>query len=268
MSRYVFDNAAAESQGRLTVLETCYDPVSRRQMAATGLAAGWRCLEVGGGNASLADWLAERVGPEGEVTVTDIEPRWAVPRELPAHVRLLRHDIVRDAPPGTGYDLVHARLVLLHLPERLEVLARLVGMLRPGGWLVLEEFDCGWVPVLAAPDGEAAALFRRVHEALMDVLRDAGADPLWGRRVLGAMVRTGVVDVAATTYAEAWPGGGAGIALHGHNVDQVSARLARHGIRDDDLDRFRGLLRNPAFVVNSYPLISVRGRRPRGDDAP
>ncbi|OLZ65342.1 hypothetical protein AV521_32160 [Streptomyces sp. IMTB 2501] len=90
------------------------------------------------------------MGPDGEVTVTDLEPRWAASRSRPAHVRLLRHDIVRDPLPGRDYDLVHARLVLLHLPERLSVLRRLVSALRPGGWLVLEEFDCGWTPVLAA----------------------------------------------------------------------------------------------------------------------
>ncbi|MEU1089618.1 methyltransferase [Streptomyces sp. NPDC005892] len=262
MSPYLFDNSAPESQGRFSALEACYDPVSRRQLASIGLKAGWKCLEIGGGSASLGDWLAEQVGPDGEVTITDIEPRWAQARSDRPQVRLLRHDIVRDLLPGDGYDLVHARLVLLHLPERQRVLKRLVGALRPGGWLVLEEFDCSWVPVLAAPDEDAAVLFRRVHTALVGLLEGAGADPLWGQRVLGAMLRAGLVDLRATTYAEAWPGGSAGIALHRHNVDQVAHQLAGAGIPDRDLDRFRSLLRDPGFVANSYPLISVRGRRP------
>lgn len=268
MSRYLFDNSAPESQGRFSALESCYDPVSRRQLELTGLKTGWRCLEVGGGSASLGGWLAEQVGPGGEVTITDIEPRWALPRREQAHVRLLRHDIVRDPLPGDGYDLVHARLVLLHLPERLQVLKRLVGALRPGGWLVLEEFDCSWVPVLAAPDEDAAALFRQVHTALNGLLEASGADPLWGQRALGVMVRTGLVDVMATTYAEAWPGGSTGIALHRHNVDQVACQLVQAGISDRELDRFRILLQDPEFVANSYPLISVRGRRPFEENTP
>ncbi|MEV0911430.1 class I SAM-dependent methyltransferase [Streptomyces hokutonensis] len=137
MSHYLFDSAAAQAAGRFSALESCYDPVSRRQLELTGLATGWRCLEVGGGSASLGDWLGERVGPRGEVTVTELEPRWAASRHRPDHVRLLRHDIVHDPLPGMDYDLVHARLVLLHLPERLEVLEKLVAALRPGGWLVL-----------------------------------------------------------------------------------------------------------------------------------
>ncbi len=262
MSDYLFDNAAAEAAGRFSVLEECYDPVSTRELALTGVTSGWRCLEVGGGHGSIGDWLGECVGPDGEVTVTDLEPHWAASRSRPAHVRLLQHDIVRDPLPGRGYDLIHARLVLLHLPERLGVLRRLVSALRPGGWLVLEEFDCGWTPVLAAPDQETAALFERVHATLMGLLEKAGADPLWGRRVFGAMRQAGLTDLAAATYAEAWAGGGAGIALHRHNTDQVAGALAASGITDAELTWFRAALADPAFVVNSYPLVSVRGRRP------
>ncbi|MFI9366196.1 class I SAM-dependent methyltransferase [Kitasatospora sp. NPDC053057] len=262
MSRYLFDNTGAETGGRFHALESCYDSFSRRQLELTGLASGWKCLEVGAGSGSLGDWLGEQVGGSGDVTITDLEPSWAIPRQRPDHVRLLQHDIARDPLPGEGYDLVHARLVLLHLPDRLRVLERLVDALRPGGWLVLEEFDCGWTPVLAAPGQEAQDLFERVHTALMGLLEDAGADPLWGRRVLAAMARTGLEDLAAATYAEAWPGGGTGIALHRHNIDQVAERLIASGIKPGELDGFRALLEDRRFVVNSYPLISVRGRRP------
>lgn len=265
MSRYLFDNRAVQTIDRFTVLESCYDQFSRQQLAKAGLTANWKCLEVGGGRGSLANWMGERVGPGGEVTVTDLDPRWASLTRHPAHVRLLRHDIVRDPLPGQDYDLVHARLVLLHLPERLQVLQRLKGALRPGGWLVLEEFDCGWTPVLAAP-AEAEALFHHVHTALMGLLEEAGADPLWGRRVLAAMMTVELSDVTATTYAEAWPGGSTGISLHRSNTDQVADRLTQAGITEEELSAYRHLLTDPAFVVNSYPLISVRGRRPSEND--
>ncbi len=45
---YLFDNTCAQVAGRSTALETSYDPISRRQLELTGLAEGWRCLEVGG----------------------------------------------------------------------------------------------------------------------------------------------------------------------------------------------------------------------------
>lgn len=263
MSRYLFDNAAPEASTRFSVLESRYDPVSRRALTATGLAPGWRCLEIGGGGGSLGDWLGSRVGPDGEVTVTDIHPDRAHSRGGPANVRVLHHDITRDPLPDAGYDLVHARLVLIHLPERLRVLERLTGALRPGGRLVLEDFDCHWTPVLAAPDTDAADLFERVHSALLDLLSQAGAEPRWGLGTLSAMRRAGLADVTATTYAEAWTGGGAGVELHRANISQVAPRLRESGVTAGEVDRFLALLDDPAFVVNSYPLISTCGRRPQ-----
>ncbi|WP_210588321.1 methyltransferase [Streptomyces sp. GESEQ-35] len=262
MSRYLFDNKHDSTPDRFSILETTYDPFSRRRLEATGLAPGWRCLEVGGGGGSLGDWLAERVGPAGEVTVTDLEPRWAESRPHASNLRLLRHDIVRDPLPGGDYDLVHARLVLLHLPERLAVLDRLVDALRPGGRLVLDEFDCSWMPVLAAPDESAVALFQRVQSALLAELEKAGADPVWGRRTLAAMARAGLGELTAQTYAEAWQGGGAGIDFHRVNMRQAAEGLREQGVTDEELGRFYALLKDPGFVVNSYALISCQGRRP------
>ena len=263
MSHYLFDNAAQQASDRFSVLESRYDPVSRKILDQTGLAPGWRCLEVGGGGGSLANWLGERVGPDGEVTVTDIEPRWAESQQRRANVHLLRHDITRDPLPGDGFDLVHARLVLNHLPERLRVLDRLVESLRPGGWLVLEDFDTGWTPVLAAPDEASAALFERVYTALLGLLEKAGAQPRWGRHALGAMMRAGLEAVEATTYAEAWHGRGEGINLHRANVEQMADRLKEAGVGDGEQERFLALLNDPGFVVNSCALISTWGRRPR-----
>ena len=47
--------------------------------------------------------------------------------------------------PTAQWDLIHERLVLVHIPRRLEVLDRLVEALAPGGWIVLEDFDTGEV---------------------------------------------------------------------------------------------------------------------------
>ncbi|WP_329250135.1 methyltransferase domain-containing protein [Streptomyces sp. NBC_01478] len=262
MSRYLFDNAAVQAAGRFSVLESRYDAASRTALERTGLGPGWRCLEVGGGGGSLGDWLGERVGPEGEVAVTDIDPARAAARPRAGNVRVLRHDITHDPLPGDGFDLVHARLVLIHLPERLRVLELLAGALRPGGWLVLEDFDCGWTPVLAAPDDSAAPLFERLHASLLALLERAGAEPRWGRQVVGAMLRAGLEQVTATTYAEAWQGGGEGIGLHRVNTEQVTDGLAELGVAPGDVDAFLALLDDPRFVVNSYPLVSALGRRP------
>ncbi|MFC1440566.1 methyltransferase domain-containing protein [Streptacidiphilus sp. N1-10] len=266
MSRYVFDSSAVQAPDRFTALETCYDPVSRLRIAQTGLGAGWHCLEVGGGGGSLGTWLADVVGPLGQVLLTDLVPQPRGPQDEPTNLTVMQHDIVSDDLPQNAFDLVHARLVLLHLPQRRQVLDRLVAALRPGGWLVLEEFDCGWVPVLTAPHPGAAELFEKVHAHLMRLLSEAGADPLWGRRVYGAMSQAGLTDLSSSTHAEAWAGGGAGIRLHRVNTEQVEDRLLAGGVTAAELRDFWSLLDEPGFAVNSYPLVTVRGRRPHQRD--
>ncbi|WP_369035828.1 class I SAM-dependent methyltransferase [Streptomyces adonidis] len=262
-SAYAFDNASEHAGGRFDALQTCYDPVTFARLADLGVTPGMRCLDVGGGGGSVAAWLADRVGPEGTVLVTDIEPRWLTGTEAHSTVRVVRHDITRDDLPEGDFDLIHARLVLIHLPERLAALDRMVRALRPGGRLVLDEFDCAWVPVLSAPSPEEATLFETVHDALMDLLTRAGADPRWGLRTYGALRAAGLTDVASATWAGAWPGGGAGVRLHEANVRQVRDRLvAECGVPDVDIDAFLRLLDDPAFAVNSYPLISTWGTRP------
>ena len=261
--RYLFDNSAVDwAAQRFTALETCYDPVSRRNLARTGAGPGWRCLEVGGGNGSVGTWLAEQVGPSGDVVVTDIAPSSGVPAPSHDNLRVLQHDVVRDALPEGEFDLVHARLVLLHLPQRHAVLRRLIRSLKPGGHLVLEEFDCGHLPVLHAPEG-SGSLFVRVHEALMSCLADAGADPLWGRRVHGALVDAGCEGVRSSVHAESWHGGDAGMSLHHANTAQARPELLDAGVSEDELAAFWRLLDTPGFAVQSYPLVAAHGHRPR-----
>ena len=59
------------------------------------------------------------------------------------------------AIPGAPYDLVYARLVLFHLPERVEVLGRLWAAVAPGGHLVVQDYDLaavGSVPRMPIDD--------------------------------------------------------------------------------------------------------------------
>ncbi|GAB2831396.1 class I SAM-dependent methyltransferase [Streptomyces daliensis] len=262
MSHYVFENSAEETGSRFSALEATYDPASRAALARTGIGAGWRCLEVGGGGGTVGHWLAETVGPDGQVTVTDIEPRWMESGPQPQNLRLLRHDVAHDPLPEGEFDLVHARLVLVHVPERRQALSRLVRALRPGGRLVLEEFDCGWVPVLAAPDPAAKDLFERVHARILMLLEASGGDPLWGRKVVQAMADGGLEHMSATVFAQAWPGKSAGIDLHRANAEQLMDDLLASGLSEREFHAFLDLLQDPALVVNSYPLLSAAGRRP------
>ncbi|GAA2805358.1 methyltransferase domain-containing protein [Saccharopolyspora taberi] len=262
-SPYVLGNDAEQATYRFAALEGCYDGVSRQRLAETGLGSGWRCWEVGAGGGALAGWLSDQVAATGQVVATDVAPShlgWLRER---ANVQVMTHDVVREDPPEKDFDLIHARLVLLHLPQREAVVPRLAAALAPGGWLVVEEFDCAWTPVMSAPSREASALFERIQAAFLRVLRQAGADPLWGRKIYSALLRSGLEEVSSTTFAQAWHGGGSGVELHRANTRQLHSELAATGIRNEELRDYWNLLDDPNFAVNSYPMISARGRRPR-----
>jgi SAM-dependent methyltransferase len=136
---YALDNSSREAPARFDALSGIYDRDTIRHLQDRGVGECWRCLEVGGGG-SITAWLANRVGPTGGVLVTDIDPRFLEPLSA-QNVEVREHNIVTDPLPEAAFDLIHARLVLIHLPEREKVLARLVSALKPGGWLVDEDFD-------------------------------------------------------------------------------------------------------------------------------
>jgi hypothetical protein len=83
-----------------------------------------------------------------------------------------------------------ARLRHEHLSERRQILDRLSAALRPGGWLVIEDYD--WT---GFGFEDADPLFERAGEAVMTFMRHAGFEPYHGRRVVDDMAAAGLVDV-------------------------------------------------------------------------
>ena len=65
-SSYIFSETQFQSElERLQALEKVSDPASQRQILATGLTTGWKCLEVGAGAGSIMRWMSEKVGSSG-----------------------------------------------------------------------------------------------------------------------------------------------------------------------------------------------------------
>jgi SAM-dependent methyltransferase len=240
-------------------LAAILDPFSIRRIEPH-LFPSARCLEVAGGAGTIAQWLAGQLGPDGSVVATDTDPS-----HIPHHPRLTawQHDIVTDPIEGT-FDIIHARLVLAHLPQRRQVLAKLVEALDPGGVLVVDEFASGgWERcVLDAPDlAEAQRLFDAYHSALVTVMeRDGTTDTGWGRSVHRAMHEAGLTDVDTELWARSYRGGEPGCLLPHTAAAQLRPRLLAAGMPAGDIDAFRGLLRDPGLVIHAGVAISTAGR--------
>ncbi|GAA1973691.1 class I SAM-dependent methyltransferase [Amycolatopsis minnesotensis] len=259
MTSYVFAGEGELRHDQEDCLAAAYDPVTTARLAATGVTRGWRCLEIGAGGGSVARWLAERVAPgAGGVVATDLAPQHGPgARGLTA----IRHDVVTDPLPRNAFDLVHARLVLRHLPAREAVLEKVLATLKPGGWLQVDEFDTTYQPCLVAPDTEAERLFREFLSAKDAVMAAAGVDVAWGSRVGAAMRHAGFTEVDVWPQVETWGPGSPGARLLVHHTYRLREELLAAGMTGDGLRRVRALLADPGFLVCSSVFYSVQGRR-------
>lgn len=257
---YLLDNAQVEAGARFQALCALFDPVTRRHVQALGLAPGWWCWEVGAGGPAVASWLAEQVGPSGHVLATDIDLSW-LPEDAPFAVR--RHDVAVDPLPDAEFDLIHARLVMVHVPERDRALERLVSALRPGGWLLVEEADPALQP-LVCPDeqDEAAALANRLKRGFRELMAQRGVDLAYGRTLPRRLRAAGLVDVGADAY---FPLTGPDCAvLERATVEQIGDRLIAAGLATrDEISRHLANVDTQTMDLATSPLVSAWGRRRR-----
>lgn len=183
---YVYDQEFAEERTRLAAIESLWDPGSRALLDELGIGAGWRCLEVGAGAGSMVQWMA---GRGAAVTAIDIDTRFIEPLAGDT-IEVRRVDVRTDELPRDVFDLVHARLLLEHLPDRRRVLDSLAAALRPGGWLVIEDYDwTGFSFEDTDPQSD------RVADVVIAFMQQAGFEPRYGRRVAADLAAAGLADV-------------------------------------------------------------------------
>ena len=257
---YLLDNRQAEAGTRFEALSILFDPWTFRHIDDLGIEAGWRCWEVGAGGPSVPDWLASRVGSAGRVLATDIDVSWLSAARADLDVR--RHDIGTDAAPDELFDLIHARLVLVHVTERARALDAMVSRLRPGGWLLLEDADPALQPLLCPDEyGPAQELANRLRRGFRTLLAERGADLAYGRTLPRALRDAGLVDVQADAF---FPITSPACMLLEHaTVVQLRDRLVEHGLATDaEIELHLANVASGTLDLATAPLISAWGRRP------
>jgi SAM-dependent methyltransferase len=258
---YLLDNADPRAERRFDALGQLFDARTIDYLTGIGVARGWSCWEVGAGRGSIAEWLAGAVAPTGSVLATDLDLRRLSATLVPG-LTATRHDVVDDEVPTGAYDLVHARLLLVHLRERERVLDSLVGSLRPGGWIMIEDFDNMFLDVNSAATPEQAVM-RKVALAFKRLLQDRGADLAYARRLPDLLRARGLRDIAGEGRMVFGSGGSAASRLAAANYSQVAEQMVRQGLcSSDELRSALELLKDPGVGVTTNLLISAWGRRP------
>jgi SAM-dependent methyltransferase len=257
---YLLDNRQPEAGRRFDAIAELFDTWTLEHLDRLGVTEGHHCWEVGAGGPGIAQALAQRVGATGRVLASDLDINWLTDLSTDT-IEVRRHDVTQDPLPDEQFDLVHARLVLVHLPDRAEVLRKLVSTVRPGGWLVIEDADPALQP-LACPDeyGPNEVLANRVRRAFRARLAERGVDLGFGRTLPRLLRGAGLTGVAAESYSPITSR--ACRELEAATVRQLRDQLVGPELSDADLDQHLANLRDTELDVTTAPLISCWGQRP------
>jgi ubiquinone/menaquinone biosynthesis C-methylase UbiE len=265
--KYLFDNAAErEARARMAALAALHNDATFRYMEKCCITLGSNCLEIGAGDGSVARWMAAKVGPACRVLATDIDLRFVLEHRSanPANMDVRVHDIVTGNLPDGAFDLIHARLVLVWLPERLSVLDKLVKALKPGGWMLIEDYDTRLVPPeLATPDPAAAAKFARMKEALLELMTRRGLGHTYARELHHHLRERGLTQVQSYGAIATFAGGSPGADLQQANFQQVHEAAIEAGlVSEAEFEAVILLLSDPQFTAFTSTMFSAMGRNP------
>ncbi|MGH8899267.1 MAG: class I SAM-dependent methyltransferase [Egibacteraceae bacterium] len=224
------------------------------------IGPGDRCLDVGCGGGHVTMELARLVGSSGHVVGVDLDAEILQLARRDAEVAGLGNIDFRlgDATQleEGGYDVVYTRFVLGHLSRPEAVVHRMTACLRPGGVLVVEDFDL---------DGGFADPPSSAHErwcqATEEVVRRRGGDPSFARRLPNALRRAGLVGVGVGVAQPAFMEGPGKALLYLGLEDCADVALAEGVLSEEEVERLHAEL--VAFAEDPETLLSTPRRTPR-----
>jgi ubiquinone/menaquinone biosynthesis C-methylase UbiE len=142
---------AATSLPYLPVLHGTTADEVERLAAWLEVQPGTRVADMGAGDGTFAVALARRVGPSGQVYATELaDERLADIRQTAAEAKLSNVTVIEGAVSSTNLpeaccDALFSRLVYHHLTDPAAINADILRTLRPGGRLVIIDFEPGGI---------------------------------------------------------------------------------------------------------------------------
>jgi SAM-dependent methyltransferase len=243
---------------RLALLEQRLDPLTIGRLNRLDIAPGSRCLEVGAGRGSIARWLADQVGTDGQVVAADIDVQHLT--GLPDTIEVRALDIRTDRLEPNTFDLVHCRALLMHLPDPLDALRRMVAALRPGGALLAEEGDYGLYAFSGHPD--APWLTDLTHKAFAGLAAAKIMNPYLGRTLPGMLTTVGLELAGGEIDSAIARSGEPAYEFERLSAEAAAPAVIAAGIMTDaEHQRAQAVRSAPAVVMSTASLVAAWGRR-------
>ena len=170
-----------------------------------GIRPGMRVLDLGSGPGDVSFQVAEMVGAEGSVVgVEQDTAQIGVANQRRDRLGLtnveFRNGDARSFVDEQAFDAAVCRLLLMHLPDAVDVLAHQMRNLRPGGVFIAIDYDMGGARAL--PEVE---LYSRIRDWLTAGFAHAKVDPFVGMRLPLLFRQAGYADVGSLGLQAFWP---------------------------------------------------------------
>jgi ubiquinone/menaquinone biosynthesis C-methylase UbiE len=241
---------------------------SRSLLDRLPITHGAKAIDLGCGPQGIVDLLSEYVGPRGAVVGLEKSDHFVatakqfVKAKGLANVKILKGDAKATGLPRESFDLAHARLVLVNVPEPERIVKEMVELVKPGGIVASHEAD--YLPHLCDPPSPA---WDRLFEVYDSYSRAHGIDLFVGRRTHRMFHDAGIVDLQVNPIVHVYP--------HGHNrrtifwdfINNVRDRVLEHGLIGENelstlMHDLKRHLDNPRTLVVSHLFFQVWGRKP------
>ena len=178
------------------------------------------------------------------------------------NVDIVAADARRTGLPSSSFDLVHARTLLVTVPEPAEVVAEMVRLARPDGWAASLEPDAEYS--LCYP---AHPAWTRLYDIFRDPFSRNGADVLIGRRLTQLYREAGLQDIGVEARAGIYRAGDTRRTVRLDLVRSMRPAILKLGLAGqrelDELDRVvREHLDDPGTLVMPHLSFLAWGRKP------
>jgi SAM-dependent methyltransferase len=164
-----------EEHARLEAQAAMLEPATRHALQKVPVHKGWRCLDVACGTGSVTRILGDMVGQNGAVHAVDLDEIYGsvavnkLNSTGASNFSFEKFDVTgHTAPLGAPFDLVYTRLLILHMADPLQVLRNLWGWVKPGGFLLVEDYDMLSATIMTdgGKSAQAGDLIRNIFAAM------------------------------------------------------------------------------------------------------
>jgi SAM-dependent methyltransferase len=236
-----------------------------------GLSTGMTCLDLGCGPGEVMRLMAERVGPTGRIVGIDVDAKLG--REMLSVLKgkgyqqcsFVEGDMESlEQIESDRFDLVFARLLLLHLDDPVLALRKMYCRVRPGGRIVVQDY---YFPAMDSyPALESLDEYKKVF---FGVYNKEGRETRMGIKLPGFFIEAGIGPPDGTKVSGFLHPIRDGAKMIAAAYRSVLPLALKHGITTEERSRWFFEEMQKAESANCYmlsPLLLSAWRHKAVDD--